>query len=369
MSLKTAVFLCFLGGLALLAAGIAFSLPRFATAVTLQEVERTVATRSASLAQDLGRTLYNDWEELGTLAAAVAELEPAAARAYLDGVASSARVAWIGYAGVDGIVRVASDGVLEGRDVSARPWFAAGLGGGFAGDIHDALLLQAELAPDAAEPLRLIDLALPVRNAAGRTTGVLGMHVDATWLLAYLVESANVRNMDVFLVAADGSVSAASIPLDAAARSTDALRAAATGAGIVLTETWPDGRDYISAVIPQVAYGTLPSFGWRVVGRVPVEASTISEGDLIRQIGAMGLAAASLFALAALTFAGVFLRPIGHLIDVAERISRGETIYPPQSRSTREAARLANALARIQSLLPHDTGPGPGPDTRGTRDD
>lgn len=349
MSLKSAVIVCFLGALVLLAAGISYALPRFASMVTLREVENTVATRTASLAQDLGRTLHGDWVQLSNLARSISTLEPETVRAYLDGVASSARVSWVGFAGTDGIVRFAADGLLEGVNVSGRPWFAAGLGGGFAGDIHEALLLQNLLAPEATEPLRFIDLALPVTDAAGQTIGVLGMHIDARWLTAYLVESAAIRQMDVFLVAADGGISVASVEADPAAREVGALRAAATGARLVLTETWPDGITYISAVVPQVAYETLPSFGWRVVGRVPADISAMPREQLIRQMGIMGLAAASIFVLAALLFSVVFARPITQLVDIADRVSRGETVFPPRGGTTREASRLASAIARWQS--------------------
>lgn len=350
MSLKTAVFLCFFGGVLLLAAGISYALPRFVNMVTLNEVETTVATRTASLAQDLGRTLYSDWEELGGLAASIATREPDLVRAYLDGVASSARVSWVGFAGTDGIVRASSDRLLEGQNVSSRPWFSAGLDGGFAGDVHEALLLQSHIAPNASEPLRFIDLALPVTNAAGRTIGVIGMHINAAWLTEYLSESAEIREMDVVLVASNGTVVASSLPGGTEGiPDVDTLRAAATGAPVVMSETWPDGVSYMSAVVPQVAYETLPSFGWRVVGRVPTDISSIPRGELVRHVGTLGLAAAALFALAALGFWIIFLSPIERLSDIAERVSHGEVVYPPRSRTTSEAKRLAGAIARWQS--------------------
>ncbi len=50
--------------------------------------------------------------------------------------------AWIGLAGPDGRVLVSTSGLLEGEDVSSRPWFAAGRQGPAALDVHEAKLLQ-----------------------------------------------------------------------------------------------------------------------------------------------------------------------------------------------------------------------------------
>ena len=69
-------------------------------------------------------------------------------------------------------VAVTSTGALEGADVSGRDYFRAGRERPFVGDVHPAKLLQALLTPDAAsggatarEPLRLLDVAAPVRHA------------------------------------------------------------------------------------------------------------------------------------------------------------------------------------------------------------
>jgi hypothetical protein len=156
--------------------------------------------------------------------------------------------------------------------------------------------------------------------------------------------------MEVFLVASDGTISASSLT-DGADGFSDVgvMRAAATGVPVVLREDLPDGVSYMSAVIPQVAYETLPSFGWRVVGRVPTDTSAITRAELVRYVGTLGLAAAALFALAALLFSIVFVNPITRLVDIAERVSHGETAYPPHNLTSSEAIRLASAIIRWQS--------------------
>ncbi|NNU82245.1 cache domain-containing protein [Halovulum dunhuangense] len=349
MTLRTAIYACMAGGILVLSLAILYVLPNFAREITSREIERTAQTRTESLALGLARTLFDDWEDLSRLAERIPTLEPEFARVYLDGVASSGRVSWVGYAGTNGIVQVASGGLLEGEDVSPRRWFSGGLNGGYAVDVHEAVLLQRLLAPDATEALRFIDLSLPVTNAAGRTIGVLGLHIDADWLEGFLAESAAVRDLDVFLVAANGQVEFSTVELEGAAGEIAALRAASAGTAMVAEEIWPDGKSYVSAVVPEVGYRTLPSFGWRLVGRVSADSLAATEAHVVRHIIGLGLAAAVIFMLAAFAFQRFYLRPVERLIATAERMSRGESAYPDEIRSSREGERLAAALVRLQS--------------------
>src|SRR5690606_23329464 len=63
-----------------------------------------------------------------------------AVRQTMDEVTRTYRpYAWLGLADADGKVVVAADGLLEGGDVSARPWFVAGRERVFIGDVHEAV--------------------------------------------------------------------------------------------------------------------------------------------------------------------------------------------------------------------------------------
>jgi hypothetical protein len=347
MSLRTALYTCMFAGVIALTAAILVVLPDFAKTTQTQALERAVKTRSASLALELGRRLHAEWEELGVLADQIADIEPELGRAFLEGVAGSKNVSWAGFAGTDGVVRFAANGLLEGESVAQRPWFAAGLNGNYAGDVHEAKLLQSILAPDATDPLRFIDLAHPVTDENGQVRGVLAVHIDAGWLQSYLAEAAATRGMDVFLVGPEGQVSVSTAPLDGDALSVSAIRSAGAGAAMIGEEEWPDGTTYMSVVLPEIAYQDLPSFGWRMVARIDVSDYAFTRHTIMTHGVALGLAAAGIFAIACFVFTTVFLQPMIRLTDTADRISRGETAYPEETRSTAEAAKLAASLARL----------------------
>ena len=355
--LATSVFGCFLLGAVLLAAGLAGFVPQYSSAVSDRSLARSVETKTESAALDLARALHADWQEVRHLAQSVGSMAPAQARGALDGlVGSGARVSWAGLAGLDGRVITASGGLLDGVDVSARPWFEAGLRGGFAGDVHDAVLLNRLLGGDEADPLRFIDFALPVEDGAGNAMGVLASHTTFAWVEAFLTESAAVRDIDLYLVNSAGQVVFATGEAPAEIDAVGVLRAAVTGMTAQTREVWPDGREYFAKVVPQVTYGDLPSFGWRLVGRVPGDALAADQRALLGTLVAIIAGGVLMFGAAAALFAIVFVRPLARLVESAERIADGAQVYPPESRSTAEAMRLSWALARIQSRLDSEPG-------------
>ena len=304
--------------------------------------------RTSAAADDLARTLERDWRDLQALAERVPHLNPEELGHLLSGASGDgSRISWLGYADLGGTVVAATDGLLVGQDVGARPWFRGGLSGGFAGDVHDAVLL-AQLLGGEGEPLRFIDLAQPVLDAEGDPAGVLGLHINAAWLTDELRESARIYGLDFYLLNPAGEISASSAAETPSSGELQILRAAQTGIETGGRERWPDGRDYFSALVLQVAAGELPSFGWRMVGRL--EAGRLAFGvDLIRN-GAHWALLAMIAAIGLLTlfFVRTVATPLSRLAASAERIAVGSQEYPANSRLTREAAQLSLALTRLQ---------------------
>lgn len=350
--LATSVFGCFLLGALLLAALIAGVAPGYWRGVSDRALDRVVQTQTRSTALDFARALHADWERVNNLAQSIGTMTPEEARVALDVLAGGGtRISWAGLAGLDGQVIAASGGLLEGVDVSARPWFEAGLRSGFAGDVHDAVLLNRLLGGDEADPLRFIDFAVPVKDSEGSVVGVIATRTSFGWIEQFLTESAAVRDVDLFLVNLAGQVVFATVDTPVDTRSVQVLRAAATGVATQTREVWPDGDVYFAATVPSVAYADLPSFGWRLVARVPGDANAADRRALFVTLLRIIVGAVATFGLAAMLFAAVFVRPLARLVDSAERVAAGEHVYPPESRSSAEASRLSGALARIQSRL------------------
>src|SRR5262245_13922263 len=148
-------------------------------------VRRDLAETAQILADRLDRTVWDRYREVRTLAnleplRPLWQSDPAALRRVLDELQGSyPDYSFIGFAAVDGTVRAAAKGLLEGQSVAARPWHKNGLRGPAVEDVHEALLLARLLGPTrSGEPFRFIDIAFPVPDARGKTVGVLGVHLS-----------------------------------------------------------------------------------------------------------------------------------------------------------------------------------------------
>lgn len=317
-------------------------------------LDSATSFRAEVIAQNLGRSLYEDWHELEYLAERLEAEDPESLQGYMDGMRSSAgRVAWVGFTDISGIVVAASADLLKGADVSERPLFRGGLQGGFAGDVQNATLLTKALGMSPDNPLEVIGLSRPVYDINGEIKGVVAAVINAEWLLNQLAENALLMDMDIYLIGSGGKVSASSEQdidgLDALKIFQDAR------AGLLSSsrEVWPDGVTYFSTVVPEISYETLPNFGWRMVGRLDHSMLQVSQKSIAQGL-AIAIAAAVLliFAITAFYYT-LFIRPIRTLSDSAFDIARGDKL-PLRLGTTREASRISSALIQMQSSLRHD---------------
>jgi hypothetical protein len=305
-------------------------------------LETAVGVRTRAAAHDFGRALGADWLSLDHIGERMTTTGLENLRPMLD-AATGDRVSWAGFTGLDGTVLAASNGMHEGANFGAQPWFQRGLESDFAGDVHGAVLLSELLGATEAEPIRFIDLARPVTDHNGDPLGVIGFRIGFAWAKRFLRESADALEMELYLISGDGEIIIATDGTDAERLNLPSMRAA-TGA-----KTWPDGKQYYTATIPQVVSGEMPSLGWRMMGRIGTGAVTGGR-TVVAGIVSTGLAVGTgLVLLLAVTFSKLFLVPFRMLAQTAEDIADGAEVYPYESRCTAEARRLSAALMRLQS--------------------
>ncbi|WP_375260124.1 HAMP domain-containing protein [Citreimonas sp.] len=315
-------------------------------------LEEAVTLRTRGVSTAFARALEQDWQHLTAIAREVAVLDPEGLAPVLDAAAGpDQRISWAGFARPDGTVIVASGGLLEGGDVSSRPWFQQGLQEDFAGDMHEAVLLADLMAAGDSAPPRFLDLATPVEGPGGRVVGVLGFHINAAWAEDYLADLAERMELDLLLVNPAGEVMIGTAPdLPDSFDLPRLSAAAATGVQTAEFDIWPDGMRYFTAVTPSVTFGALPSFGWRLVGRIdPADFPATPARDLIRSTTVALTVATAIFALATVLFIQLYIRPIGRLARNAERIADGHEDYPAEIRASAELQRLSASLARLES--------------------
>jgi HAMP domain-containing protein len=327
-------------------------LANLSRSITQRQAAATLQTTTQAVAEQLGRDLRGQWQEVKRLGGFAEKDDREKLQSRLDTiVATNAQYAWLGLADPAGKVLVASDGVLSGVDVSGRPWFKAGLASEFAGDVHDALLLQKVLEPNAREPLRLIDFALPVKRADGVPLGVLGAHVR--WQSVrelFMQPRGEGGSIEVMLLSQDGMVLVGPPALEG--KRLPLASALAAGQGIARTsvETWGDGKSYLTTALPALGIKDVPSFGWSVIGRQPVAvALTDTYAAAQRLLPVIVLCGLGIVVIA-VAFGWWVARPLSRLASAADAMASRTLAAPvPHERLYREASVLSDALARLDA--------------------
>jgi PAS domain S-box-containing protein len=237
---------------------------------------------------------------------------------------------WIGMAGLDGRVQVAAGGLLEGADVSQRPWFGNALRGIHLGDVHEAKLLAGLLPPVSGGPRRFVDIAFPYVDAQGKPAGVLAAHVSWGWAhdveRSTIVPAAASNHVQALIVDSRGMVLLGPPGLQGTTLAQPSLRYAQQLGNGFFEEKWPDGRSYLVGFSRTQGHGQYPGLGWTVLVRQDVDHAYMPVKQLRRQALWSGMALALLFSLVGVFVARRITRPLGQLARSAQRIGRGETV-------------------------------------------
>jgi PAS domain S-box-containing protein len=349
--------------------GLAFSTLSIALTVVLVQVVEREATRHVehSIGHGLGelalqasdkldRGMFERYREVGLMAKRFALVDEGLShddwRRLLDDVRQTySYYSWVGLTDREGKVVVSAGGLLEGANVSARPWFQdARKGSGHVGDVHEALLLSRLLPQSGREPLRFVDVAFPYRDRNGKDRGVLGAHLSWQWardVERSIIEPLEAeRQVQALIVGKNGMVLLGPPELQGRKIDMPSIHEARAGERPgYLIETWPDGKTTMTGYSNSKGYADYPGLGWTVLVRQDVGNALVPVKRL-RSYGLWsGVGLALLFSLAGVVVARWITRPLMQLGVEAARIREGEgAAIAPQERSYDEVQALAGTL-------------------------
>lgn len=258
--------------------------------------------------------------------------------------------AWIGLTDIDGKVVAASRGMLEGVDVSQRPWFKGGEKQIFVGDYHPAVLLEDKL-PETEDRWRFVDVALPVTHSDGHYRGVLGIHLSWSWarglVNSLLIPADRQYMVEVLVVRNDGVVMLGPDYLEESTIATTSLDLARSGSTGAVAEKWPDGRRYLTgyALTGTQARAGHPTLKWAILIRQPEEIALADFRDLQQQVLWVGGAIGILLALIAVALARQLARPLDELSAAITRRKEGMAATIPVIDGYHEVHLLSRTLA------------------------
>lgn len=233
--------------------------------------------------------------------------------------------AWIGIAEMDGVVSAATGRLLEGADVSKRPWFKTGAQGVHATDYHHAVLLE-KMLPRRADPWRFVDVSGPILDGQGKAAGVLALHLSWEWARNHarklLTPALRQYGAEILVVRNDGTVMLGPAALVDRKLDTASLRLARQGMTGSLRETWPDGRVYLTGYSQTGDLLDARSLRWSVLVRQTEDRAMEGAVDLQHRM----LAGSVLLALALAGAAALLARRLTRPISALRRAIEGITV-------------------------------------------
>jgi PAS domain S-box-containing protein len=261
--------------------------------------------------------------------------------------------AWIGLTDPEGTVSASTGRLLEGINVSQRPWFQAAINAPYVGDVHEAVLL-AKLLPQQEEPWRFVDVAAPVFNEAGEYLGVVGAHLSWSWAnelqRALLSDEQRNRQVEIIILNSDGQVLLAP----------DSYLEATAEAGILsqmnsrsgaFEYAMNDGKKYLVSYSKDQGYREYPGLGWIVLVRQPQDV-VFAEFNTLRNSLIITTLIFSLLVTVLVWF--VISRTTAPLLEIAaaaDTIRQGKKVSIPTYTGNDEVALLSSSLKNLVSTL------------------
>lgn len=254
--------------------------------------------------------------------------------------------AWIGLTDSQGVVTASTGGLLEGKDVSQRPWYQQALADPYVGDVHEAKLLAKLLPNPGGEPLRFVDVSVPVKDLQGRFTGVLGAHLSWDWakevqqsLLAPVEQH---RQVEIFIL--DRTNQILLYPAEFTGdRSTPPLTL--TDLASTSNHRLFQPKHYLYSAVQSQGYRDYPGLGWQVYVRQPALVALAPARALQRQVLGVGIGFGLLVALWSVWRSRRISAPILRLAAAGDAIQKGNMdVTIPLFRRQDEIGLLSRSL-------------------------
>lgn len=302
-----------------------------------QEIHRYESMRLNSMARSIGTNLAQAMQTRHDEIRAIRDLlehELASAsteqtRAVMERVRGSQQhYSWIGKVADDGTILLGTGRLLEGLSVAGRNWFEGALSSPvFFGNLHPAKLLEPHIKNPDGAPLYLLDIALPLRDKAGKVVSVVGSHMNWRMIeeevrLTLSVQGESAR-LAATVVADDGAIL---YDTHGAVGNVASLLANLAPASMAEAD-WPSTQGsvfYAATAVPAV--GAFSGLGWRVAVRESAPAVQAGVARMKWQVISGSLLAGLLFSILGLFAVRSVTLPLKALLEDINRFGTTEIL-------------------------------------------
>lgn len=229
--------------------------------------------------------------------------------------------AWVGLADLSGQV-VTSVGSRPGDDktVATLPWFVEAQRRPYVGDLYTAVA--------GGDIAHYVTIAIPLSDANGRQTGILGTYLDEGWVgeieSSLLKPPQTQAGIDIMVLADNGRFLFGHPSLPEDPFYTDVVAAARRGETGYKVNTGPDGFTYFIGYTDIFDDPRLSGPGWLVLARQEAGMALAPVQQLQQRVLLIGGSLSILFLLIGWVVAGRIIRPLTMMAQAATRLRQGE---------------------------------------------
>lgn len=345
---------------AALAASMAWVIGDLATEQVRRQIGLSLEDLAVQMADRMDHEMANRIAEVEVLSGlpVFTQIEnPSIPRAAIDRLQEKLPIfSWVGIIDLTGTVVAGTGGILEGKSIGHRPVFQEGIAGGFVGDVHDAVMLASLIPNPSGEPVKFVDISLPIRGTDGAPNGVFAAHLSWQWARSVerrlLRERGSDGNVGLYVVAADSSIL---LGPDRSMHGTNlnllSIDDAASGSKGWRVETWSDGQDYLVGYAKADGEGVFDGLGWVVLARQPLLEAYAPVRQMVWQIAALGLIFSIVGGVIGWIMTTRIVKPLNRMADAADALRANEAVGFPRIRGPHEIETVSHAIEDLIDTL------------------
>ncbi|MCF0148244.1 MAG: GGDEF domain-containing protein [Clostridium sp.] len=340
---------------------ITFVINTRATEIYKNQIGSTLSQLSYQMSDKLDHYMWSRYREVSLLSKIEAfnDLEnKTEIRSLIEELQDNAsEYAWIGVLDVEGNVVISTDGILEGKNISARPVYNEALTKPFIGDVHEAVLLANLLPNPTGEEMKFVDISIPIKDEGGELKGILATHLSWKWAKEIedsLMNSVENRNdIDLFILSKDNTVLLGPHEMLGEKIELEKVNTSkGNNKGNCYVQKWKNGEEYLTGYSVEHGYKNYKGLGWTVLVRKPLDIAYKPVVELRNFIIIIGLVLAVIFALIGLIIARLIANPLKKIALSAEKLKSGERVEIPEYNGIKDIELLSVSLkSLINSLI------------------
>ncbi|MCA9936672.1 MAG: cache and HAMP domain-containing protein, partial [Anaerolineales bacterium] len=343
----------------LLAILISFLVERIAQTDLQEASGNKLAELAYYLAESLDRDVYTRYQDLELLSLAGPLSDPNASLDSKQHVLARFQeiyphYTWVGLADLSGqMVTSVGDRPGDNETVATLPWFVEALRRPYVGDLYTAVA-GGDLA-------HYVTIAIPVIDANGQQTGILGTYLEEGWIQEIetsLLQPSQARSdVNIMALTENGRFLFGSADLENESVCISAVPAARSGDNGYLVNTRPDDKSYLVGYARTPAHPNLSGPGWLVLACQEAGMALAPVQQLQQRVLLVGSSLSILFLLIGWVIAGRMTSPITAIARAANRLRRSEADAAiPVYESGDEVGVLSKSLHELVSSLAQRTG-------------